>query len=153
MGLDMYLHKRTYVKRWDHIPPDKQYLVIVTRGGEAVPEIDPERVSEVVEQVGYWRKANAIHKWFVDNIQGGVDDCRDAYVERDQLALLLDTVNRVLADHDLAEELLPPQSGFFFGDTEVDAYYWRDLEDTKKIIEEVLAMPGLEGEFYYHSSW
>lgn len=27
------------------------------------------------KQVAYWRKANAIHKWFVDNIQSGEDDC------------------------------------------------------------------------------
>ena len=29
----------------------------------------------ISEQVAYWRKANAIHKWFVDNIQDGEDDC------------------------------------------------------------------------------
>ena len=29
----------------------------------------------IIEDVGYWRKANAIHKWFVDNIQDGEDDC------------------------------------------------------------------------------
>ena len=27
------------------------------------------------EQVGYWRKANAIHNWFVDHVQDGEDDC------------------------------------------------------------------------------
>ena len=30
----------------------------------------------IYEQVAYWRKANAIHKWFVDNVQDGKDDCR-----------------------------------------------------------------------------
>lgn len=29
----------------------------------------------IYEQVAYWRKANAIHKWFVDNVQDGQDDC------------------------------------------------------------------------------
>ena len=29
----------------------------------------------VYEQVAYWRKANAIHKWFVDRVQFGEDDC------------------------------------------------------------------------------
>ena len=28
-----------------------------------------------MEQVGYWRKANQIHNWFVENIQNGEDDC------------------------------------------------------------------------------
>lgn len=27
------------------------------------------------EEVMYWRKANAIHKFFVDNVQNGEDDC------------------------------------------------------------------------------
>ena len=26
-------------------------------------------------EIGYWRKSNQIHKWFVDNIQEGVDNC------------------------------------------------------------------------------
>ena len=25
------------------------------------------------DQIASWRKANAIHKWFVDNVQDGVD--------------------------------------------------------------------------------
>lgn len=29
----------------------------------------------ISDNVAYWRKANAIHRWFVDNIQKGVDDC------------------------------------------------------------------------------
>ena len=30
---------------------------------------------ETHEEVGYWRKANAIHGWFVRNVQNGKDDC------------------------------------------------------------------------------
>jgi hypothetical protein len=29
----------------------------------------------IKEEVGYWRKANHIHNWFVENIQNGEDDC------------------------------------------------------------------------------
>lgn len=29
----------------------------------------------ISEQVGYWRKANAIHNWFVHRVQDGEDDC------------------------------------------------------------------------------
>lgn len=31
--------------------------------------------SSLQQEVGYWRKANAIHMWFVDNVQNGEDDC------------------------------------------------------------------------------
>ena len=41
------------------------------------------------EEVGYWRKANAIHKWFVDNVQDGVDDCGYYEVSQEQLKNLL----------------------------------------------------------------
>lgn len=27
------------------------------------------------KEIGYWRKANHIHKWFVDCVQDGEDDC------------------------------------------------------------------------------
>lgn len=43
----------------------------------------------IIEEVGYWRKANAIHKWFVDNIQDGEDDCDYYEVAPEQLEELL----------------------------------------------------------------
>lgn len=64
MVLDMYLSRHTYVKRWDHQPEEKKFFVEVTRGGVAT-HVQPSKVTEVVEEVGYWRKANAIHGWFV----------------------------------------------------------------------------------------
>ena len=39
MGLDMYLSKRTYVKRWDHQKPENQHEVIVNRGGKPREDI------------------------------------------------------------------------------------------------------------------
>jgi hypothetical protein len=41
--------------------------------------------SEVIEEVMYWRKANQIHKWFVDNVQDGVDDCKEYWVSEEKL--------------------------------------------------------------------
>lgn len=101
MGLDMYLEKHTYVEQWDHHPTEKRYAVTVTRGGKPVPSIKPERVTYIVEQVAYWRKANAIHRWFIDHAAGGVDDHRDAEVSREQLQELLDLVTTVLASSTL----------------------------------------------------
>ena len=97
MGLDMYLKKHTYVQQWDHIPPEKRYHVSVQRGGENVSSINPERISSVIEGVAYWRKANAIHNWFVEHLADGTDDCRDIDVSREDLQKLLDVVATVLA--------------------------------------------------------
>ena len=96
MGLDMYLKRRWYVQQWAHQNDEDKFQVTVTQGGEPFIAIDPARVSYVWEQVGYWRKANAIHKWFVDNVQGKTDDCKDYSVSIDQMKQLLTDVNTVL---------------------------------------------------------
>lgn len=44
----------------------------------------------------YWRKANHIHCWFVDNVGGGVDECQEMKVSKRQLQKLLRTVKEVL---------------------------------------------------------
>lgn len=51
----------------------------------------------IKEEVGYWRKANQIHNWFVENIQNGVDDCDyHREVREEDLLELLDVCKRVL---------------------------------------------------------
>jgi hypothetical protein len=49
----------------------------------------------IIEQVGYWRKSNQIHNWFVENVQNGVDDCGAYEVNEYQLQELLDLCKRV----------------------------------------------------------
>ncbi len=149
MGLDMYLDKRTYVQYWEH-NGDENYEVEVTKGGEPT-KIDPKKVKYIIEEAGYWRKANQIHQWFVDNVQGGEDNCAEYYVSSDKLAELLDLCKKVQADNSLAEVLLPTVSGFFFGGTQYDEWYFKDIDNTIQILEEALADKG--GDFYYSSSW
>jgi hypothetical protein len=104
-------------------------------------------------KVGYWRKANAIHQWFVDNCQDGRDDCREYYVTREQLEELRKFCQMVLDNHALAEEFLPTQSGFFFGGTEYDEWYFNDLKLTVEIIDRVLVKVPDGWDFAYGSSW
>jgi len=151
MGLDMYLNKKTYVKQWDHQSPEEKYEVVVTKGGKPVDAIKASRVKYIEEEVGYWRKANQIHKWFVDNVQDGVDNCGDYYVERSEMKELLELCKKVQADHSLADELLPSASGFFFGGTDYDEWYYNDIENTISILED--ALEDENGEYYYTSSW
>lgn len=70
-------------------------------------EWDTERKYEfrrIMEQVAYWRKANAIHDWFVEHVQNGVDDC-DYHdeVTKEILEELLDTCERVLDASELVD--------------------------------------------------
>jgi hypothetical protein len=152
MGLDMYLDKETYVQNWDFQKPEEKHEITVKKGGEVVKSIDPAKIKFIVEEVGYWRKANAIHKWFVDNVQEGKDECQRSYVSRKQLQELLEVVNKILKDNSLAGTLLPTQSGFFFGSVTYDEWYFQVLEETKEILTNALN-EGQEATFYYHSSW
>jgi hypothetical protein len=102
MGLDMYLYRKHYVKNWEHMKPEERHTVTVKKGGNTTT-IKPERICEVVEEVGYWRKANAVHEWFVQNVQDGVDDCKEYSVSREQLQELLDRCRKVIASSKLVD--------------------------------------------------
>jgi hypothetical protein len=103
MGLDQYLYRKHYVKQWEHEKPEQKHVVTVKKGGKIVKQIKPERISEVTEQVAYWRKANQIHKWFVDNVQDGDDDCKEYYVSDEQIQELVDLCAKVLANSKLVK--------------------------------------------------
>jgi hypothetical protein len=156
MGLDMYLSKKTYVKQWEH-QGDDSFKVEVTKKGEAVSHIKPERISYIEEEIGYWRKSNQIHNWFVQNVQNGIDNCGTYFVGKEQLEKLLELCKKVLDNNKLAEELLPSTSGFFFGSTEYDEWYFNDLTHTVQIIESLLSEQNergyIDGDIYYQSSW
>lgn len=115
--------------------------------------VDKDTPSACLEfTVGCWRKANAIHAWFVSEVQDGSDDCGTYYVGKEQLEQLKLDCLEVINNPDLASEKLPTQSGFFFGDTGYNEYYFQDLKDTVEIIDKCLKMPS-EWSFNYHSSW
>lgn len=167
MGLDMYLiKKKKDVKK----------------------EIKEMQWSEL-EEIAYWRKANQIHKWFVDNVQDGEDNCEYYKVTSDKLQKLVDICNEILnkvelidgqvllrdyyqskdgkSEHikeygigklidkpEICEELLPTQSGFFFGGTEYDEWYYEDIRRTRDRLQAIIDL--LEWdlyEVYYGSSW
>jgi hypothetical protein len=121
--------------------------------------------ARIVEQVGYWRKVNCVHNWFVENVQDGIDDCDyHREVTEDDLMELMSICQRVLRNSDIvggevvdssvAEELLPTVSGFFFGETKYNEYYLDDLKDTIDIIQKVLDTTDFDTEMiYYVSSW
>lgn len=179
MGLDQYLSAKLHLSEYS----DKETCNKV-RG--IFPDIgisDNLNTMDLSFEIGYWRKANQIHKWFVDNVQDGEDDCGDYYVEREQLQELLDickkvkekaiittgqvlestswsegketknyTEGRVIQNQEEIAQLLPSESGFFFGGTEYNEWYLMKIENTIEILEKALKLDK-KYSFSYSSSW
>jgi hypothetical protein len=147
MGLDMYLYKAVYVgSNYDF--NNISGTIELYKDSKKL-DIHSKSIIYILEDFAYWRKANHIHKWFVDKVQDGVDNCAMYYVPGCKLLELLDLCKQVKENHNLAEELLPTQSGFFFGDTAYDEYYFDEIDITIKRLKDVKE----EDEFYYSSSW
>ena len=153
MGLDMYLNKETYVKNWKHTPEVEKHNITITKGEVIREDIDLEKIKYIVEEVGYWRKANQIHNWFVTNVQDGEDNCREYRVSIEQLRILLAEVIQVLDNPNKAKEILPTAKGFFFGGSEYNEWYLQDLKDTKIILEDIFKKDNDDAEYTYQSSW
>jgi hypothetical protein len=72
------------------------------------------RTSEGTQEVGYWRKANAIHGWFVRELADGVDECQEIPVSKIKLmelqALCLTALVKRSQDPAPLEETESPKS-------------------------------------------
>lgn len=154
MGLDMYLTKKTYVKNWEHNRPEEKFTITIKKGGKKFNDIQTKRVSYIIEEAMYWRKFNALHAWFVKECQDGNDDCKDYYVDDEKLIELLGILKQIDKDHSKADELLPTADGFFFGNTNYDEWYYNDVKNTIKMLEDEMDENGnFYGSYYYRSSW
>lgn len=147
MGLDMYLTAERFI--WYNEQDLAQKVA------ELFPELADSRgkVEKVIVEAIYWRKANHIHAWFVENVQEGNDDWGTYYVSRDKLKELRDLLIEVCEKPELAVDKLPTRSGFFFGSTEYDEGYYADNQRTIEMINIVLEKYPKQWDFYYHSSW
>lgn len=175
MGLDMYLRKKTYVgANYQH--NNVKGIIKLTEGVENKKvAITLNRVSEITENVAYWRKVNAVHNWFVENIQDGNDNCEEYYLSSDKMKELVELcktsieivkkspkITKIEKDwngkdynyevFNVDEEQidLKTSSSFFFGEVEYTTYYLDGLEETISQLEPLLLE---EGSFYYQSSW
>lgn len=151
MGLDMFITGKQ--RLWGISDESKEFQDKVS---SLFPELDDAKVNVVEAEVAYWRKANAIHNWFVKNVQDGEDDCKETYLEKVDLEKLLYVVNEVLKDNTKASELLPTSSGFFFGDTSYSGYYFNELEYTKDVLTKLIDKWDTDyknWDFYYQASW
>lgn len=119
---------------------------------------------EDYQEVGYFRKSNQIHNWFVEKCQDGIDECQSTIVPKEKLEELLNVCQTIITPtkgplpdvvrEALAEDLLPTVGGFFFGSTEYDDYYFSKINDAIKILQEIIDTTNFDTEdIIYHASW
>lgn len=169
MGLDMYLEirKNEYCSKYYKDEGSGLKLELPKDVSRFFPNLTNLTVSRTTDyRVGYWRKANAIHNWFLENCAARdkwtdpIDDCRPIEVPVEKLEELLSDCKKVLEAKSLAKELLPTTDGFFFGSTEYDEYYFDDIEDTIEIIvpvikfmKHMLEIKDYTWSIIYQASW
>lgn len=176
MGLDMYLYARKHEYASGYYKTKKTKLTPAYPADivKVFPEFSQESVDALPEdersfrdrravkrntyyEIGYWRKANQVHSFFVRKCGDGVDECQEIYVDEDQLKELKENCEYVLQNKDRASEVLPTQSGFFFGSTSYDEYYYEDIRHTLDVVNKALAL--IENDkngnydIIYQASW
>lgn len=103
-----------------------------TKGIPDLPELEKKINDEVdgayEDYNAYFRKVNFLFHYF-ESITGTMHDQWFAFVTPEDVDDIIDRCERVLKNHSLAHELLPTQSGFFFGGTDYDKWYFSDVKD------------------------
>ena len=170
MGLDMYLTATEYVSRTGRDPrglsydtPKRNALfdTLADRHKGWVDEDGYQGIS-ISYPVGYWRKANAVHNWFVQNVQDGRDECQKSWVSTQNLRDLREACTGVVNSNysdvpSVAKEVgLAPLAGFFFGGTEYDEWYFKDLHhtvETSNRLEKNGLFDNAWTDIEYQASW
>jgi hypothetical protein len=150
MGLDMYLEAKL------HLPPYDKALDPVRRAiGQAIgytpPMEKPDNDATLMEitgvtvRVGYWRKFDSLHRWFVNHVQEGHDDCRPAYVSPETLAELEEQLDQVSND--------PASASEYFVREDDDPMTEDDIDYTLRIVAQAKKLQERGWDIYYRASW
>lgn len=158
MGLDMYLIKRK-------------------RSNKVLTEDD---LWEFEDELIYWRKANAIHRFFCEN----GEEISEQVSYKIPKSVLVDLLNKcktilnivekepgevlsrdyyqdgkhiieykdgeVIANKEELEAILPTQSGFFFGSTDYDDWYLENIERTRDTLANIIDSIDFEKDDIYY---
>lgn len=100
----------------------------------------------IMEMVGYWRKENMIHQWFINHVQDGIDDC-DYHNEctKEILEELLDICEKV-------KQIAVLKPGKIVnGQTFTNGKWENCYEDGEVIVnaDEVAALLPTQGGFFF----
>lgn len=129
MGLDMFLVKKKKSKT----------------NKEIYDYLETNKITEIA----YWRKANQIHKWIVDNIQNGNDDCKSYKISKEKIEELVSICNKILKEAKLIDGKILEDDYYQFNDgekTHILEYGIGKVIANSKLCEELL--PIQKGFFF-----
>ncbi len=156
MGLDMYLLEKVYIGAGSLYTPVTGNIELYKRGERINIVLD--RVLEIVECVGYWRKFPALHQWFVVNAFNGVSDCREHSIDRKTLQKLLEQCKNIINTAQsngcwltMAKTAFPWVKFDLASDFQ-KADFLENLRETSEILHSISKM-NRESSFYYRASW
>ena len=113
--------------------------------------------TETTYQIGYFRKFNALHSYIVKTFADGIDNCQDIILYKEDVEQIKKVLDEVLNAHqqvEKAKELLPTQSGFFFGGTDYDEYYFEDVKVAADLMQSFLDNFDFDKyQLVYRASW
>ena len=160
MGLDMFVYLRKSGKYESSIRLGNTNVGLYPKElekfeKEILKRNFASKETDTIYQVGYFRKANAIHNWIIENCANGIDNCTPVYLTEEKIAELIDITEEVLSKESDPEDVLPTTEGFFFGSTEYDDYYYRDVQYAKELFSEILDFLKEHDDYTveYHASW
>lgn len=142
MGLDMYIVKINNKT----CKPIKE--------GDDIVSFDSK-----TQEVAYWRKQNMLHHFLLE--QTGADpnmNCTYVEVPYEVLYEFIGRANDILKvrGHNreyLANKLLPTQSGFFFGGTDYDKWYYESLKNIRADFRKIIQTTNFTNQTLYYSCW
>ena len=106
--------------------------------------------------LGYFRKVNFLVKFFEER-GFDVENQTPLVINKDDAKELLSACEEVLKDNSKASEILPTMSGFFFGSTDYNDYYYKDVEEVRNYVKNKL-LPEFDTldedeEIYFETSY
>lgn len=130
MGLDMYLSS---YDDWDEKKND---------------------LKEDWNELYYWRKCNWLHKYFCDH---GIEKENEILyiIPKEEIINLMYKISLVLKAKDKvrsAKKNLPTHSGFFYGGTDYDDWYFNSLLCVLNEMSELLLDHNYD-KYVYYASW
>ena len=114
-----------------------------------------EKKTRDSKKLAYFRKINFLIPFIEDYYNINLENCKDVEIDKECIEELLIRCKQVLEDSSKAEELLPVKGGFFFGSTEYDQNYFKDVQLVKDtcidLLEEFSSLE--DGKYITFSIW